>query len=354
MRISREVAFWAGGIALLLLALWVLSGVLLPFVAGLALAYLLDPLADRLERRGMSRTVATTSILVIFFGLLAIVIVLLYPVLARQIAGLLRQLPELVDQVRDKVLPYLGGLLERLPGGSVENMQAAATGHAEKAVEIAVGFVGGLITSGAALFDTLSLVVITPVVAFYLIRDWDKLVTGIDDWMPRRHRAVIHEQMAEIDTVLSGFVRGQLTVCLLLGIFYAVGLSLVGLNFGLVIGLVSGALTFIPFAGALIGLVATAIVAVIQFWNDPWWIAAAVGIFAVGQFIEGNVLSPVLVGDKVGLHPVWLMFALLAFGSVFGFVGVLLAVPAAAVIGVLVRFALGRYKASPLFLGDDG
>ena len=354
MRVSRETAFWLGGIALLVLLLWLLSGVLLPFVAGIALAYLLDPIADRLERLGLSRTLATSLILASFAAVVVIALLLIYPVLARQIAGLVRRLPELIDQARDRLLPYLNTLLDRFGGSGSEKVQAAATGQAEKAVEFAVGFLGGLITSGAAIIDALSLLVITPVVAFYMIRDWDRLVRLIDDWLPRRHYDVVREQLREIDRVLAGFVRGQLMVCAFLAAFYAIGLSLVGLEFGLVIGLLSGALSIIPYVGTLVGFLATAVIAVIQFWNEPWWIAAAVGIFGLGQFLEGNVISPKLVGDKVGLHPVWLMFALLAFGSLFGFVGVLLAVPAAAVIGVLVRFGLGRYRQSPLYLGEDG
>jgi predicted PurR-regulated permease PerM len=354
MRISREAAFWLGGIAILFLLLWLLSGVLLPFVAGIALAYLLDPIADRLERLGLSRTLATCLILASFAAVVVIALLLIYPVLARQIAGLVRRLPELIDQARDRVLPHINALLESLGGAGIEKVQAAATGQAEKAVGIAVGFLGGLITSGAAIIDALSLLVITPVVAFYMIRDWDRLVKLVDDWLPRRHYDVLREQLSEIDRVLAGFVRGQLMVCAFLGAFYAIGLSLVGLEFGLVIGLLSGALSIIPYVGTLVGFLATAVIAVIQFWNEPWWIAVAVGIFGLGQFLEGNVVSPKLVGDKVGLHPVWLMFALLAFGSLFGFVGVLLAVPVAAIIGVLIRFGLGRYRQSPLYLGEDG
>jgi predicted PurR-regulated permease PerM len=354
MRISREAAFWLGAAALLLALLWLLSDMLLPFVAGIALAYLLDPTADRLQRLGLSRTVATSAILGGFFAAVIVVVLLLYPVLVRQIAGLLGRLPELVDEIRDRVLPYVNTLLERIGASGIDKVQAAATGQAEKAVGLAVGFLGGLITSGAAIIDALSVVVITPVVAFYMIRDWDRLVHLIDDWLPRRHYDVLREQLTEIDRVLSGFVRGQLTVCAILGAFYAAGLSAIGLEFGLVIGLLSGALSIIPYVGTFVGLLSTAAIATFQFWSEPWWIAAALAIFGLGQFLEGNVISPKLVGDKVGLHPVWLMFALLAFGSLFGFVGVFLAVPAAAVIGVLVRFGLGRYRESAYYLGEDG
>ena len=353
MRISREAAFWLVGALLLFGVLWLLREVLLPFVLGMTLAYLLDPVADRLERLGLSRTLATTAILAAFFAVVVIGLLLLYPVLARQIAGLVRRLPELIDQARDRVLPFINSLLEQVGVSGIEQVQAAASGQAEKAVQFAVGFLGGLITSGAAIINALSVIVITPVVAFYMIRDWDRLVRLVDDWLPRRHYDVLRAQLLEIDRVLAGFVRGQLTVCAILGAFYAVGLSAIGLEFGLVIGVLSGVLSIIPYVGTFVGFLATAAIALIQFWNEPWWIAAALGIFGLGQFLEGNVITPKLVGEKVGLHPVWLMFALVAFGTLFGFVGVLLAVPAAAVIGVLVRFGLGRYRLSPFYLGED-
>jgi predicted PurR-regulated permease PerM len=353
MPISREAAFWIGGALLLVALLWLLGDVLLPFVLGIALAYLLDPVADRLERLGLSRTLATTTILATFFAAIAIGLLLLYPVLAEQISGLVRRLPELADQARYRLLPYINSLLQRVGVSSPEKVQEAASGQADKAVQLAVGFLGGVITSGAAIINALSVIVVTPVVAFYMIRDWDRLTQLIDDWLPRKHYDVLREQLREIDRVLSGFVRGQLTVCVILGAFYAVGLTVIGLEFGLVIGLLSGLLSIIPYVGTLLGFVATAGIATIQFWNEPWWIAAALGIFALGQFLEGNVITPKLVGDKVGLHPVWLMFALLAFGSLFGFLGVLLAVPAAAVIGVLVRFGLGHYRTSAFYLGED-
>jgi predicted PurR-regulated permease PerM len=196
-----------------------------------------------------------------------------------------------------------------------------------------------------------SLVVVTPIVAFYLLEDWDHIIAKIDSWVPRDHVETVRSLGRDINTAMAGFIRGQGTVCLVLGTFYAVLLSFSGLKFGLAIGAIAGALTFIPYAGALIGGVLAIGVALVQFWPDFWSIGIVVGIFALGQFLEGNFLSPKLVGKSVGLHPVWLMFALFAFGYAFGFVGLLLAVPMAAAAGVLMRFALRQYLGSALYLG---
>jgi predicted PurR-regulated permease PerM len=192
---------------------------------------------------------------------------------------------------------------------------------------------------------------VTPVVAFYLLVDWDRMVRTVDGWLPPRNRDTIRRLAREIDLAMAGFVRGQSLVCLILGTFYAVALMLIGLNFGPLIGIISGLLTFIPYVGSLTGFVLSVGVALVQFWPDWTMILATVAIFVFGQFVEGNFLSPKLVGASVGLHPVWLMFALLAFGSLFGFVGLLLAVPLAAAAGVLARFALQRYLESPLYHG---
>jgi predicted PurR-regulated permease PerM len=215
-------------------------------------------------------------------------------------------------------------------------------------------FVETVLSSAVSLVNVLVLIVIVPVVTFYLLLDWDNLVARIDALLPRDHAPTVRKLAAEIDRTLSSFVRGQGTVCLILGIYYAAALALVGLNFGLVVGFIAGALTFIPYVGALVGGVLAIGLALFQFWGDWWWIVAVWAIFQSGQFVEGNILTPNLVGSSVGLHPVWLIFALSAFGALFGFVGLLVAVPVAAIIGVLVRFGLDRYRESMLYRGVSG
>jgi predicted PurR-regulated permease PerM len=232
----------------------------------------------------------------------------------------------------------------------VERLRAAAGNYAGDVAGWIAKVISGILSRGLALFDVLSVMFITPVVAFYLLRDWDLMVHKVDGWLPRHHADVVREQVKAVNVTLSGFVRGQATVCLALGALYAAGLTVAGLDFGLVIGLLSGVLSFIPYVGSLFGFVVSVGLALLQF-DDLWRVAIVIGIFLFGQAMEGNVLTPKLVGDKVGLHAVWVMFALLAGGSLFGFLGVLLAVPVAAVIGVLTRFALRQYLNSRYYYG---
>jgi predicted PurR-regulated permease PerM len=351
MSVARQTLWWLAALAVAFLLLWLLSDVLLPFVAGMAVAYFLDPAADRLQRLGLSRAAATSVITVLFFLVVALAAVLLAPVIYHQLLGFLEQVPGYVASLRDALLPLVQKLLSRLPLDGQLDARTALQGYGERALNLAGRVVGGLLGGGLALFNLLALVLITPVVAFYLLIDWDRIVARVDEWLPRQHADTIRAQVREVDRVLAGFVRGQAVVCLSLAVFYAAGLTLVGLDYGLVIGLVTGLLAFIPFVGAGFGLVASTSVALIQFWPDYPMVGAVLAIFAAGQFLEGNLLQPRLVGGRVGLHPVWVIFGLLAGGSLFGFVGVLLAVPAFAVIGVMARFALRQYLASGLYSG---
>jgi predicted PurR-regulated permease PerM len=350
---QRHLAFWLAALVAAVLALYVLRDVLLPFVAGFALAYLLDPVADRLERAGVGRLGATIVILTVFVVVLVLMLVLLIPLGAHQVALFMDKVPGMVSRLQEVIATQGAPILDRLGGReALGDVQNSLGGLVRQGIAWGAAFLKGLWSGGAAILSVFGLVVVTPVVAFYLLVDWDRMVATVDGWAPVRHRETVRRLAREIDAAIAGFVRGQAAVCLILGTFYAVGLALVGLNFGVLIGLVSGILTFIPYVGSLTGLVLSVGVAVVQFWPDWTWILATLGIFVVGQFVEGNFLSPKLVGASVGLHPVWLMFALLAFGSLFGFVGLLLAVPLAAVAGVLARFALSRYLASPLYRGE--
>ncbi|MEP9389009.1 AI-2E family transporter [Mesorhizobium sp. KR9-304] len=347
----RQIAFWLIAGALLGLFLFVFSGILLPFVAGMALAYFLDPVADRLERLGLSRVAATLLILLAFIIVLAIAIVILAPVLASQLADLLEKAPGYLEQLQGLITSFNPEWLERrfgLDAGSLrEGLNSLLTSGA--------GFIATVFqsiwSSGVALFSIAALFVVTPVVAFYMLLDWDRMIARVDSWVPRDHVETIRALATDINSATAGFVRGQGTLCLILGIMYAVGLTLTGLNFGILIGLFAGLISFIPYVGSLVGLVLSVGVAFVQFWPDWIMVVAVACVFFVGQFIEGNILQPKLVGQSVGLHPVWLMFALFAFGALFGFVGLLIAVPAAAAIAVLVRFAISRYLESPLYKG---
>ena len=350
MRPSRQLGFWAGAFVVAAVLLFALRAILLPFVAGMAIAYLLDPVADRLERWKLSRTLATTIITAAFIVVLVAAIVLLLPLLQSQVLSLVAALPGYAESLRGLLESALTDLQARLPAEQMEALRQAATQLSGTIARQVGGFVGSVVTGGLFLINLLSLLFITPIVTFYLLRDWDRMMAKLNDLLPLHYADTVREQLALIDRRLAGFVRGQMIVAGILGSFYAIALSLAGLEFGLVIGLAAGAISFIPFVGSVSGFVVSVALALVQF--DTWPpVAIVAGIFGVGQLVEGNFLTPKLVGDKVGLHPVWVIFALLAGGSLLGLVGMLLAVPLAAVIGVLVAFAITRYRGSVLYHG---
>ncbi|GGF25340.1 AI-2E family transporter [Aliidongia dinghuensis] len=340
--------FWIGAVVLAAYVLNLLSSILLPFVMGSAIAFLLDPFVIRLDRLRVPRSLGSILVLFAFLALIVAFILLLVPLLENQITALVSHFPAYLAMVRDEIDHFLALLQDRLDPDQVAKLRDAASA---KVGDILAGIgkvITSLLTGGIAIANLLSLVFITPIVAFFLLRDWEVLLATIDSWLPREHAETIREQARLIEQTLSGFLRGQASVCLLLGMFYGLALTIIGLDFGLVLGLVCGCLIFIPFLGGFTGGLLSVGLAFAQFgsWHKPLVVAA---LFVVGQTLEGNIITPKLVGDRVNLHPVWLIFSLLAFGALFGFVGVLIAVPMAAVIGVLVRFALKRYLLSPLY-----
>jgi len=352
MTVRRRAMFWLGALLAFGFCLWLFSNVLLPFIIGMALAYLLDPVADRLEKIGMSRLWATITILVAALILFVLILLIVIPVLVSQLTGFVERLPGYISSLQELARNLLNSRVAEFLG--IADVDQGIDELARNSAGAIGGFLSSLLAGGQVLVDTVGLLVVAPVVAFYLLYDWDHMVAQIDDWMPRDHLATIRQLANEIDLALAGFIRGQGTLCLILGLFYAVGLSLVGLNFGLLIGSVAGLISFIPYVGSIVGFVLAVGVALVQFWPDWIMVVVVAGIFAAGQFLEGNILQPRLVGSSVGVHPVWLMFALFAFGSLFGFVGMLVAVPATAAIGVFVRFGLAQYIDSPFYWGAEG
>ncbi|QEX23135.1 AI-2E family transporter [Hypericibacter adhaerens] len=341
--------FWLIGFVLLIIALYFLRSVLLPFVAGMAIAYFLDPLCDRIEKMGCSRTWATTIVTALFLLAVIALAAVLLPPLEAQIVDFFGQLPSYIQAVNAKLGPLVKALRSHLPASAAPSI-SDVTSYIGRIAGWGADTLGSVLSGGFALANLISLIFITPIVTFYLLRDWDKITMKIDLWLPRDHAEEIRGQLREIDRTLAGFARGQATVCLCLAFYYGVGLSLIGLDFGLVLGLIAGVLSFIPFVGSLTALFGSIALALAQFGN--WQgVAMVVGLCAVGQVIEGNFLTPKLVGDRVRLHPVWVIFALLAGGALFGFVGLLLAVPVAAVGGVLARYGLGRYLGSDIYRG---
>lgn len=351
-RLVRQAVFWALAAAGLVFFLYVFSSILLPFLAGMVLAYFLDPVADRLQRLGLSRTVATIVILVAFLIVLALVLMVVIPVLGNQMTEFAARLPEYISRLQDLIARLDPGWFDEMGGVSDQTLQEGLTTLLTQGSGFLATLFRSIWSSGLTLLNLVSLFVVTPVVAFYMLLDWDRMVDKVDSWVPRDHLETVRQIARDIDAAIAGFVRGQGTLCLILGAFYAVGLTLLGLNFGLLIGFFAGLISFIPFVGSFVGLALSLGVAFVQFWPEWYWVAAVAAVFFSGQFIEGNILQPWLMGRSVGLHPVWLMFSLFAFGFLFGFVGLLIAVPTAAAIAVLVRFALSRYLASPLYSGS--
>lgn len=353
LSLQRQVLFWIGALVAFILFIVVFRAVLLPFIAGMAVAYVLDPVANWFERRGFSRMAASLIILVGFVLLLVLMFLLLIPILINQLAGFIERIPDYAQQLQalaNSVLRTRAGQFLRV---DAQQLQSSMGQLMSQAASWMTTLLHSLWSGGTALVDILSLFVVTPVVAFYMLVDWDRMINHIDSLIPRDHLEAVRMLARDANTAIAGFVRGQGLVCIILGLFYGLGLALVGLNFGLTIGLGAGILSFIPYVGTTLGFVVSVGVAIVQFWPDWPWIGAVVGVFLVGQFIEGNILQPRLVGASVGLHPVWLMFALFAFGILFGFVGLLIAVPASAAIAVLVRFMIARYLTSPIYRGEQ-
>ncbi|SDW21050.1 AI-2E family transporter [Litoreibacter albidus] len=346
--VREQAKYWGIAAAVFLVALWYLGDVMLPFIVGGAIAYGLDPLADRLERMGASRVVATTVISLIAVCVFILMAVLIIPMIVSQAADLFESAPDLFARLRDF-------LSERFPqlGDANSTLRQSLASIGATIQERGGEFAKSVFSSALGVINAVVFIVVVPVVAFYMLLDWDNLVAKIDSLLPRDHAPQIRKIASEIDLTLASFVRGQLTVCSILGVFYAVGLMLVGLQFGLVVGFIAGLISFIPYIGAVIGGVLAVGLALFQFWGEPAMIGAVAAVFVAGQFLEGNVLTPKLVGESVGLHPVWLMFALSVFGTLFGFVGMLVAVPVAAAMGVIMRFGTEQYRMSRLYKGLD-
>lgn len=347
--IRDQLKYWGIAAIVLGVVMWLMGDVILPFLVGGGIAYMLDPLVGRLQRLGMGR-VAATIIISLWVVLVIIAMILaVIPTLVNQLAALFNAAPEILSQLHDYLLARFPELANNFstPRDTLQSIGTTIQDKGPDMVQAVLGSAKGVIN--AAVF-----VVVVPVVAFYLLLDWPRMIRRIDDMLPRDHAPRVRQLAGEIDAVLAAFIRGQFSVCVILGVFYSVALAMVGLQFGLVVGAIAGAITFIPYIGSIVGGSLAIGLALFQFWGDWTMVGVVAGIFAFGQFMEGNIITPNLVGNSVGLHPVWLIFALAAFGTLFGFIGMLVAVPVAAAIGVLVRAMVARYEASLLYRGAEG
>ncbi len=344
--VKDQAKYWGVAVTVFLVVLWFLGDVILPFVLGGAIAYMFDPVADRLERMGLSRIISVCVITLVAFLVFIILILLVIPTLVDQAAQLIETAPQLFNRLQVWLTERFPQILDE---GSTIRQQLTAIG--ETIQSKGGDLVNGLLSSALGLLNIAILVVVVPVVAFYLLLDWDNMIAKIDALIPRDHADTVRMLAGRIDNTLASFIRGQGTVCLILGSYYGIALMIAGLNFGLVVGFIAGLISFIPYVGALVGGVLAFGLALFQFWGDWVSIGIIAAIFGLGQFLEGNILTPKLVGKSVGLHPVWLIFALSVFGSLFGFVGMLVAVPVAAMIGVITRWGIEQYMQSRLYQG---
>ena len=348
---QKQALFWFTLAVLFVLAVLTLQEILLPFVAGLVIAYALNPLADRIERLGLGRLLASLLIVLLLLVVFVVVLVFLVPLLVSQAEQLLSSIPGELERLRpifdEWARARLGSQYAEISAALDEafaNIGANWTSYAAPVLQ-------SLWDRGQAIIDFISLVLITPIVVFYLLVDWPQMMVRLGDWLPRDHEVTLRRLAGEMDAAIGAFIRGQGIVCLVLGTIYTVGLTLIGLQYGLLIGIATGVMSFVPVVGTVLGLITASIVAVIQGWPDLTLLGFVVLIFGIDQALEAGFLSPRVVGPKVGLHPVALIFALFVFSYLFGFVGVLVAVPMAAAIGVLIRFGLRLYLASPIYKG---
>ncbi len=342
-----KIFFWLAILTGFFVLVYLLKGVLLPFAAGLVIAYFLDPLADWFESRGFSRGISTGAVTLISLMLFIIAILILFPIMSSQFSYFLENIPKYIEAINLKIQPFIESINSKFPY-QLDNIKADITKHIGVLLSSSGEFIKILLSKGFALINILSLLFITPIVAVYLLKDWDRITFKIKELVPEKHKETVGELFNKIDSILSGFLRGQISVCILLGLFYGLGLTLIGLKIGLVIGLLTGIISFIPFLGGILGFILSLILVFAEF-GDLLHLLLVCLIFGLGQILEGYILTPRLVGKSVGLHPVWIIFALMAFGALFGFLGVLIAVPAAAVIGVLVRFGLDLYLSSKFY-----
>ena len=347
----EQLLSWGAVAIALLIFLMTFSSILSPFIFGATIAYFCDPIADWFQKKGLSRLGATVLVLFIAIIFIVLMVLTVLPILVEQTNKLIENTPGYLQRLRD----YIDTLIGRFDRDAIVASEAGDGGQTsgeqlrEAARNVSITLLQQLWDGGVAFVSAVAVFVVTPVVAFYLLLDWDRMIAKVDAMIPRRHLAEVRSIARDIDDVLAGFMRGQLLVCMIQGTFYSIALSLIGLEFGLFVGIVSGFASFIPYVGSLLGLTLSMGLALSQFWGEWYFVVGVLIIFLVGQVVEGNFLTPYLVGGSVGLHPVWLIFALSAFGSLFGFAGLLLAVPAAAAIGVLTRWGLERYKQSPLY-----
>jgi len=349
MSITRPIVFWIAMFAAVVAVVILLREVLLPFVAGMVLAYLLNPLVSRIERLGISRLLATLVIIALVIVVITVLMILTVPTIIHELSYFIESFPLYIRRLQTLATDPSRPWLSKIIGEGLGEAERSIGELTNLAGDWFGTFLRSVWSGGRALISLLSLGVVAPIVACYLLYDWDRMIAAIDNWVPPARRETVRALAREVDDTIGGFVRGQSALCLVLAVYYAAALWLIGLKHGALIGFAAGLISFIPYLGSLSGLVISTCVAIAQFWSDWTSILLVAAIFIFGQSLSDYVLAPYLVARRVHLNPVWVMFALFAFGYLFGFVGLLIAVPVAAAIGVLMRFAFRQYYVSPFY-----
>jgi predicted PurR-regulated permease PerM len=347
LSVSSQLRYYITALVVFAVFIWILGDTLLPLILGGAIAYCLDPLADRLERVGVSRLLATLIITVATILIFIVGALFIIPLLIGQAMALFNAAPEIANNFWIFLTTQFPDLLD-----DNSTIRQSLKSLGETIQSRGGDLINGVVASINSILNILIIIFIVPIVTFYLLLDWNNLISKVDQLVPRDHVTNVRYLGQQIDSTLASFIRGQGTVCTIQGVYYAIALMLAGLNYGIVVGFIAGIVSFIPYVGAVIGGGLAVGLALFQFWGD-WIIIGAVAlIFLIGQVLEGNFLTPKLVGNSVGLHPVWLILALSVFGGLFGFVGMLLAVPVAAIVGVITKFFLEKYKLGALYRGQ--
>ncbi len=345
-----HATFWSFVFIIFLALLFVFKAMLLPFVLALAISYFLEPLMKKLDKTGFGRGVSALIILFVFFIFTLGFFAAILPIAYRESLEFSKDFPSYIDHLWLWLQPLSEQLHTILGYSDAGDLRALLVKNAGTAANISAKLMQQVLAGGQAFANLLSLFFITPLVAYFMMKEWPYITHWIKDLMPQDHKKTILDLLTQIDQKISGFVRGQISVAVILGVTYAIALSLAGLKYGFLIGLLAGLLSIVPMLGSALGLLVSVLIAWFQA-GDIMFVFLIAGIFLIGQVIEGNILTPKLVGGSVGLHPLWVFFALMAGGAIFGILGMLLAVPVAAIIGVLLAFAITQYKSSPYYKG---
>jgi predicted PurR-regulated permease PerM len=347
---DRQIWLWLSVAVLFGATLYFLEGILMPFLTGLLVAYAMNPAVRKFEKWGLSRTIGTSFMVISFFLLIGLLLFIAIPFVQAELLRLAARVPQYGERIMASLKPIFEDAFHYIEPHDVERLRALASSYLGDVVTWGLKLIAKILTNGLALANLLSLIVITPIVAFYCLRDWNLILNTIDRWFPRPYEPILRQLFTDINATIGGFAKGQAIVCLMVGTYYAIALTLAGLDFGVVVGILIGVMAFIPYIGAFMGCVLSIGIALAQF-TDWASVGIVAGIFIVGQSLEGYLFIPYFVGNRIGLHPVWVLFALLAGGVLYGFLGILFALPVGAALGVIVRYLREIYFKSFYYLG---